>query len=145
MTNYKPKQPTQMNQQNLQTKYNTNSVWEDLVISILSVNQYTLSKTYANTESMREIGLFNPENLKQWDIQEMNQRLRQGGCERGSFMTNLFAERLTALGILIANQGINNCEKILSSRDKKLITDFLMPVKGIGPKVIQNFFLLQEL
>lgn len=132
-----------MNQQNLKPSYNTNNVWEDLVISILSVNQYTLSKTYLSIESMREIGLFNPDNLIQWDINEMNQRLRQGGCERGSFMTNLFAERLAALGGLIANQGISKCEQVLLSREKKLITDFLMPVKGIGPKVIENFFFLQ--
>ncbi|TVP63094.1 MAG: hypothetical protein EA343_08985 [Nodularia sp. (in: Bacteria)] len=134
-----------MNQQNLKTSYNTNNVWEDLVISILSVNQYTLSKTYLSIETMRQVGLFNPDNLIQWDSNEINEHLRQGGCERGSFMTNLFAERLAALGALIANQGISKCEQILLSRDKKLITDFLMPVKGIGPKVIQNLFLLQEL
>ncbi|MEA5603189.1 hypothetical protein [Nostoc sp. UHCC 0252] len=134
-----------MNQQNSKPLYNTNNVWEELVISILSVNQYTLSKTYLTIESMREIGLFNPDNLKQWDINEMNQRLTQGGYERGSFMNNLFAERLAALGSLIANQGINKCEQVLLSRDKKLITDFLMPIKGIGPKVIENYFFLQEL
>ncbi len=134
-----------MNQQNSTTLYNTNNIWEDLVISILSVNQYTLNKTYSSIESLRQVEIFNPENLIKWDINEIEQRLRQGGCERGSFMTNLFAERLAALGELIANQSISKCEQVLLSRDKKIITDFFMPVKGIGPKVLQNLFLLQQL
>lgn len=134
-----------MNHQNLTTSYNTNNIWEDLVISILSVNQYTLNKTYSSIESLRQVEIFNPDNLMKWDINEIEQRLRQGGCERGSFMTNLFAERLAALGELIANQSISKCEQVLLSRDKKIITDFFMPVKGIGPKVLQNLFLLQQL
>ncbi len=134
-----------MNHQNLTTSYNTNNIWEDLVISILSVNQYTLNKTYSSIESLRQVEIFNPDNLMKWDINEIEQRLRQGGCERGSFMTNLFAERLAALGELITNQSISKCEQVLLSRDKKIITDFFMPVKGIGPKVLQNLFLLQQL
>lgn len=109
-----------MNQQNLTTSYNTNNIWEDLVISILSVNQYTLNKTYLSIESLRQVEIFDPDNLMKWDINEIEQRLRQGGCERGSFMTNLFAERLAALGELIAAQSISKCEQVLLSRDKKI-------------------------
>lgn len=134
-----------MKSQNSAKPHDTDNVWEDLVVSILSVNQYTLNNTYSRIESLREVGLFNPKNLKEWNAAEINRRLHLAGCDRGAFMTNLFAERLAALGELIANRGIDTCENILLAGDTNAITDFLMPVKGIGSKVLKNLFALRKL
>lgn len=134
-----------MNPQNLRKQDGKDNVWEDLIIAILSVNQYTLENTYSKFESLKEVELFNPNNLIQWDTDEIERRLRQGGCDRGNFMTNLFAQRLAALGNMIKNHGIDICETILISKDAKAITELLMPVKGIGPKVLKNLFLLLEI
>lgn len=121
------------------------NIWEDLVVAILAVNQYKLQKTYSQIPSLREVGIFNPNNLKKWNIEEIAERLRLGNCNRGEFMTNLFAKRLSALGELLKHREIHECEQILLSGDKESITELLMPVKGVGKKVLQNFFLLRQL
>src|SRR2546427_3122684 len=85
------------------------SPWEDLVVSILSVNQYPLEKTYAVVSLLRGSGLFSPENLSRWDLEEVVSRLQAAGCDRGPFMTKLFAARLASLGMAVQSHGIAVC------------------------------------
>jgi hypothetical protein len=119
--------------------------WEDLVISILSVNQYSLERTYRCLEGLREQGLFDPNKLMHWGQADIVNRLKSARCDRGLFMTNLFALRLSHLGTLIQRTGIDASTKIISSRDAKSIEALLMPVSGVGPKVIANFCLLRNI
>jgi hypothetical protein len=119
--------------------------WEDLVVSILSVNQYSLEHTYQALEGLRTEGLSDPSNLAHWGQVEIVDRLKAAGCDRGPFMTNLFALRLCNLGTLIEHRGVEECVKIIWGRDRRAIQDLLLPVNGIGPKVIANFCLLREL
>jgi hypothetical protein len=53
----------------------------------------------------------------------------------------LFALRLANLGALIQSKGIDSCTKTISGRDTRVIEELLLPVNGIGPKVITNFYL----
>jgi hypothetical protein len=126
-------------------KATADNAWEDLVVSILSVNQYSLERTYQALEGLRKEGLFDPNNLPHWGQVEIVDRLKAAGCDRGPFMTNLFAFRLRNLGTLIEHRGLEECVKIISSRDSGEIKELLLPVNGIGPKVIANFCLLREL
>lgn len=77
------------------------------------------------------------------DAYDIQKRLTAGGCDRGSFMTSLFAKRLASLGALIRGRGVAECERIIGSRDAKAIEAMLLPVNGIGPVVLRNFFLLR--
>ena len=117
--------------------------WEDLVLSILSVNQYSLEKTYSHIEGLRQEGLVEPENLKSWTREQIALRLRRAGFDRGFFMTDLFADRLASLGSFVSSRGIEGCEIVLTSTDLSNIAALLMPVKGIGPKVLENFFVMR--
>ena len=119
--------------------------WEDLVISLLSVNQYSLEKTYQHAEGLREQGLFIPKNLVKWDQEGILLRLKAGGCDRGEFMTNLFALRLANLGHFVGGKGLDACTKVLLGKDAKAIEALLLPVNGVGPKVIHNFCFLREI
>lgn len=119
--------------------------WDDLVVSILSVNQYSLERTYGLLQGLREQKVTDPSSLACWDQREIEKRLRASGCDRGSFMTKLFAERLDALGRLIRTRGIDECEKVLRSRDVCAIEMLLLPVKGIGPVVLRHFYTLREI
>jgi hypothetical protein len=121
------------------------SAWDDLVVSILAVNQYSLERTYCLLQGFREQRLTEPLSLAQWEPQEIEKRLRDAGCDRGEFMTKLFAERLSALGALVRTRGIDECEKAISSRDARSIEALLLPVKGVGPVVLRNFYSLQEI
>lgn len=125
------------------TKAAVDDPWEDLVVSVLSVNQYSLERTYESIKGLREQGLFNPTKLKQSDHGEFVARLKAAGCDRGPFMTSLFALRLANLGALIQSKGIDDCAKTISGRDTRAIEELLLPVNGIGPKVIANFYLLR--
>ncbi len=60
-------------------------------------------------------------------------------------MTSLFALRLAHLGALIQSKELDTCAKTISGRDKRAIEELLLPVNGIGPKVIANFYLLREI
>ena len=60
-------------------------------------------------------------------------------------MTSLFALRLANLGALIQGKGLDSCTKAISGRDARTIEELLLPVNGIGPKVIANFYLLRDI
>lgn len=119
--------------------------WDDLVISILSVNQYSLERTYGSLLALREQQVTDPLSLAQWSSQEIERRLRAAGCDRGEFMTRLFAERLSALGVLVRTKGIDECDKIIAGRDARAIEALLLPVKGIGPVVLRHFYSLRKI
>ena len=119
-------------------------VWKDLVVSILSVNNYSLERAYSAVDRLRASGLFEPANLATWSVDEFVRRLKGADCNRGEFMTNLFATRFASLGHFIAQTGADQVARVLSSKNKSLIEKTRLPVKGIGPKVIENYCLLQD-
>ncbi len=117
--------------------------WEDLVVSMLSVNNWSLEKTYYFLDNLRAQGLFDPNRLGSLDQDEIVTRLRKAGYDRGTFMNNLFALRLGCLGQSVKRQGILECTNRLSGNVRPDIEVFLASVKGIGPVVIANFFFLR--
>jgi hypothetical protein len=119
------------------------SPWEDLVISVLAVNQYSLEKTYACKEGLQTQELTTPATLLELAPAEIERRLKAGGCDRGAFMTNLFAKRLGALGAHVRSVGIEKSTIILAGISRQKIEQFLEPVNGIGPVVLRNYFLLR--
>lgn len=134
-----------MSQKEPQSNPVVDEPWEDLVISILSVNQYSLERTYSSLEGLRKQGLFDPKNLMRWDQDQVVDRLKSAGCYRGQFMTSLFAVRLCNLGALVETKSIDASTRIIASRNRRAIEELLLPVNGIGPKVIANFCLLREI
>jgi hypothetical protein len=121
----------------------SDSPWEDLVVSILAVNQYSLEKTYACKEGLQVQELTAPATLLELAPAEIERRLKAGGCDRGAFMTNLFAKRLAALGAHVRVVGIEQSTSILAGKSRHKIEQFLKPVNGVGPVVLRNFFLLR--
>ena len=119
--------------------------WEDLVISILSVNQYSLEHTYRSIDGLRKEGLVDPRCLMKWHQTEIVERLKSSGCDRGPFMTNLFALRLANVGALIRSRGLEDCKRLISGRDRHAFEELLLPVNGIGPKTIANFCFLRDI
>ena len=96
-------------------------------------------------DGLRQSGLCDPPNLVAWDQDEVVERLKLAGCDRGRFMTSLFARRLAALGSCVRQSGIGVVTTVLSGRDRSVIETMLLAVNGIGPKVLQNFFMLRGL
>ena|ERR1700730_14344453 len=121
----------------------TDHTWEDLIVAILSVNRYSLEKTYLSIAGLRREGIVEPHKLRSWGTEEIAARLIRAGYDRGRFMTTLFAQRLASLGCFVESHGLESCERVLRSKDSSAITTLLMSVNGIGPSVLQNFFLMR--
>jgi hypothetical protein len=117
---------------------NNEGLWEDLVVAIVSVNNRSLEKTYSRIEEMRREGLFEPDNVARWTAAEVELRLRRAGLDRGRFMTNLFAERLSSVGKYLKTVGIARCQEILARGRADAIRELLLPARGIGPKVLAS-------
>jgi endonuclease III-like uncharacterized protein len=126
-----------------ETRSNPGEIWEDLIVSILAVNQYSLEKTYALLPLLRRAEVLDPEMLCNLQPEEVVERLKTNGVDRGSFMTLLFAMRLVSLGVALHSKGIASCVEVILSNDPEEIRNLLLPVNGIGPKVIGNFLLLR--
>ena len=84
--------------------------WADLVIAILSVNNYPLDKTFGLFDRLAEAGLFDPAKLETWGLAEISRGLGAAGYDRGPTMTRIFAERLSGLGVFLATRGVQRCE-----------------------------------
>ena len=50
---------------------NDDGIWEDLIVSILAVNQYSLEKTYAVVPLLRSARVVDPANLTNWELEEV--------------------------------------------------------------------------
>jgi hypothetical protein len=118
-------------------------IWEELVASILSVNRYSLEKTYSILGNLKNEGICEPHNLMKWDEAEISKRLYKAGYKRGPFMTGLFANRLSGVGDFIHDVGLNTFENTILCGKKSDIKHLLMQAPGIGPVVMDNFFLLR--
>lgn len=119
--------------------------WLDLIISILSVNNFPIEKTYAIANGLRDQGLFDPRQLACFSLADLSVRLNAGGYEHGDFMTGLFAERLAALGEWVRKQGVEACTHVLQGREAREIQNMLRRIKEIGPKVLSTFFVLRDI
>ena len=117
--------------------------WADLVIAMLSVNNYPMEKTFGLANQLREKRLFDPSFLLSCDLSELTRRLGSAGYDRGETMTVIFTDRLSSLGRLTNIVPAGECTRILSSGSRDEVVSLLSSVKGIGPKVLANFFLLR--
>jgi len=54
---------------------NLDEIWEELIVSILAVNNRSLEKTYALLPLLRKAGIVDPANLTRWDVEEVVARL----------------------------------------------------------------------
>jgi hypothetical protein len=117
--------------------------WADLVIAMLSVNSYSLEKTFSLFDSLAEQGLFVPTKLSALGQADIAKRLGAAGYSRGDTMTAIFAERLGSLGRLTADIPVEDCTRILLIGGREEVSSLLSRVKGIGPRVLANFFILR--
>jgi hypothetical protein len=121
----------------------TNTPWDDLIVSILAVNQYSLERTYQSLEGIQRQGISDPKVFTKCSVEQLEERLKLGGCDRGPFMTHLFAKRLASLSEYVRSVGIEQSGDFLAGKSRSRIEQFLEPVNGIGPVVLRNFFLLR--
>lgn len=115
--------------------------WRNLVIAMLSVSQYPLSKALALSNELSANGLCCASNYASWSEAEIARRLVDSGYDRGSFMTYLLVERLASIAALLDDLGAS--ERVLAIGTRLEVAALLSRVKGVGPMVLDNFFRLR--
>lgn len=58
-------------------------------------------------------------------------------------MTAIFTDRLVSLGRLTSRVPIDECNAVLASGTRDEVSSLLSSVKGVGPKVLDKFFVLR--
>ena len=120
------------------------TVLEDLVVAVLAVNNYSLEKAFSLVSAIRAEGLADLTKLSKWEVPEIAPRLSRAGYDRGVFLNTLIAQRLSSLGAYASELGFAVFEKKIRSSETDEVQTCLLPVKGVGPKVVENFLLLRE-
>ncbi len=117
--------------------------WADLVMAILSVNNHPLDRTFALCEALRDQGLFEPAVLAEATPESIARKLVAGGYDRGHAMTEIFTDRLLSLGAFLRSGSSDEHRVVLEHGSRDEVRQILEPIKGIGPRVLENFFVLR--
>ncbi len=121
--------------------YEQENPWPALIMAILAVNNFSLAKVLGLFEGLDANSLFDPENLAGWDLVEVARRLKAAGYDRGPWLTNMLAERLSSLRAIVNN--VTASESVLAHGSKREVKALLKCVNGVGPMVVDNFLLLR--
>lgn len=112
--------------------------WEKIVCLILSVNRWDLSKTLDSYEKLKEKKLFDSDFVAQSNFQDVGNRLKEAGYDRGS-LTFMMSDRLVSAAKTIIEKKINVQETLLeteSEENRKL----LLSLRGFGEKSVSDFY-----
>lgn len=121
----------------------TEDAFRALFVALLSVNQYSLEHTWSSVTGLAREGLFDPVKISRMTSREIADRMIVAGCNRGSFMTRLFADRLLSVSQFIVETGLHEVGEALRFGSKRDIEKLVLPARGIGPRVIENFLIMR--
>jgi hypothetical protein len=119
-------------------------IFTDLVISMLSVNNWPLEKVAVLLPKLKEGQLLDPDIVSLLSFEEAVRRLKEAGYTRGQLVVNILAERLirsaTAFIELDLQAKLEQAELLKQPKEAK---ELLMQLYGVGPRVVENYILLR--
>ena len=116
----------------------------DLVVAMLAVNRWTLERSASIAEGLSDAGLSDPVAIRSMSVDEVATRLATAGYKRGRYMEQLLAVRIVSAAEILDEQGVRRLTELDRRGDKNAIRDLLLTVKGVGPEVLNNFFILRS-
>ena len=119
----------------------TPEIIEDIVVALLAVSAYPMERVAKILPSLRESKLTEPAFVAAADEGEITKRLNGSGYQRG-LLVGMYAERLQAVMQHICSGGIDGIEPLIATRDREAIGAIFRGVRGVGPKVLDNLFIL---
>jgi hypothetical protein len=120
-------------------------ILQDLVVSVLAVNNYSLEKAYRLCGRLQELGLLDVSALAGSPLGagEIRSKLIEAGYARGEYIETLISQRIERIFGAIKQRG--STEYLLSlDCGSDLVAQRLSGLYGIGPRVISNFIYLRE-
>lgn len=114
---------------------------EALIASVLAVNAYGLEKSYALLPAFRKAGLTDPKWVGKAPIEIVMARLHEAGYRRG-MLAEMMAGRLVNLMKVVTEGKLDPLNELVSHGDRDGAEALLCTVKGIGPKVAGDVWML---
>ncbi len=114
---------------------------EAVIAAILAVNSYGLEKSYKLLPSLRKAGLTDPATVAKADGGDVMMRLCKAGYDRG-MLTEMMAGRLVHLMQVVHSGALDGLNTLVDNRAKEGTLELLCTVKGIGPKVAADAWML---
>lgn len=122
----------------------TENIFTDLVIAILSVNNWSMEKVGVILPNLHSQQLTNPHFIKGSGFPEVFSRLNGAGYGRSEYITSLVTDRLLDLGRKYVDSGLETeLYEAEIKRDFNRINQLLEPIHGVGPRVIDNYKVLR--
>ena len=118
---------------------NQDEIMENLVCSLLAVNNYSLEKAWGLRQGLREELLLDVGFLKKASHDTLFERLKKAGYDKSDYVVGLVADRLHNLGKALDEKTLRALVDTVEKRDEGKMEEILLPVKGIGPVVLRNF------
>jgi hypothetical protein len=114
---------------------------EALIVSVLAVNAYGLEKAYALLPAFRKSGLTDPRKVAMADVEDVMMRLYEAGYRRG-MLAEMMAGRLISLMKVVEDGKLDALNALVVKGDQEGTKALLCMVKGIGPKVAADVWML---
>lgn len=117
----------------------------DLVIAMLTVNNWPLEKACEMRAALEREGVFDLARLSKFSHEGLFQRLRRAGYTKSDYVVGLLCDRLQAMAEELCGDGLTTLKRLLEAGPRTELNRMLLSVKGVGTAVLETFHELRRL
>src|SRR3954464_9666120 len=118
----------------------TDYIAENVLISILAVNGWTVDRVFPLTDRFRAVGLLDFATISALPKEDIAERLARAGYARGEYMNLLLAGRVLSLATALTAAELNRLKQCLVEGRTIDVSDTLRGITGVGPVVLETFW-----
>lgn len=115
----------------------------NLVVAMLTVNNWALEKAWALLPELTSLGLCDAQCLSTLSHEEIFARLKRAGYAKSDYVVGLLADRLREMAKVMATIPPAKLTELMEPGHEKDRDRFLLSLKGVGPAVLETFVALQ--
>jgi hypothetical protein len=117
---------------------------EQVLISLLAVNRWSLERVYGLRRRLRDAGLLDFDAVADFAVEEVARRLAAAGYSRGDYMNALMAIRVCSMAQMLSTKELGALADHVRCGRRHDAETLLAHICGVGPSVLRNFWILQE-
>lgn len=118
-------------------------VTEDLVVAMLTVNNWALEKAWGLLPELTSLELCDAQCLSILSHEEIFARLKRAGYAKSDYVVGLLADRMREMAKVMTATSPERLTELMESGNEKDRDRFLLSLKGVGPAVLETFVALQ--
>ena len=117
----------------------------DLVVSMLTVNNFSLEKVCELRPALEKASLFDVEALSKMSHEQVFGALKSAGYSKADYVVGLLADRLLAMAGTMQSTSADELRGLLQPGRERELDRFLLAIKGVGPAVLETFKALRRI